>query len=734
MGKPQASPQLAPLGVASIAAVEGTRPDDAAQWSREKSVGPVKVAGVLPPVAALHGKASLSVGVSGFSEPQTLTNAGSAGARKPSSGGSSQMRFAFPRRQTGSGGNGLGESSFVGGIAPVDQLVGPVSSGGEGDHGCEPMELTNSTQQGEAAPRGTKRKGEELESRRKPTGIAELAARVRAEIERRSRLRMAAPILHQQATAPVRQGGVPPKRRAESEPEGAPSPKRVLTNNEELGDEQLLEDNFQQCGLAIAAQDRSVFAIYRTKPMGMSVNPAHYRQRANVWLPAAVDEWLAKLPKRNKGPQDIEDQIVKFSYFRGKLYAEQNGILDEAGKTAAFESAYGELGELAQMVGAARPADVAGYPMLASIRTDGTWRTAKGQPLRAYRPLHQQQPGPSGPSVAQQSPVPVPPMLRPATPSPNGGGPSFGEMDPPRDLPTDLQSSALPVESGHGSAVRAVTPAAGGGGPSFGKMDPPRASTTVVQSSALPVHSGHESAARAATPVASGGGPSFGKMDPPRASTTVVQSSALPVQSGPSSTGALSPPLVSVPALANTPVPTASHRESDRASNCPSTPATPALPPIRDVIANFVGALHLQQSLPAYPHPPLRAGRSQEYINAVEYRAFVRAMNGRYNSVGERDVSEEHLRSEMHSRFPAIAKADFDECKRLIMMRFNEPNSSIPQWVVEILLEKQGVLELLARPYFLATVLGVEYLFLWDTDLVNFVYSATYVLEWYGYR
>jgi hypothetical protein len=130
----------------------------------------------------------------------------------------------------------------------------------------------------------------------------------------------------------------------------------------------------------------------------------------------------------------------------------------------------------------------------------------------------------------------------------------------------------------------------------------------------------------------------------------------------------------------------------------------------------------------------MRPAKSQEYMNAVEYRAFVRMMNGRYNSVGERDVSEEHLRSEIRRRYPTQAKADFDECKRLVMLRFNEPNSPIPAWVVEILLEKQGVLELLARPFFLATVLGVENLFLWDRDSVNFFYSAQHTLELYGYR
>jgi len=96
------------------------------------------------------------------------------------------------------------------------------------------MDLASSIQQGGAAPRGTKGKGKELESRRKPTGMAELPARVRAEIERRSQLRMAGPIPHQQGTAPVRQGGVPPKRRAESEPEGAPPLKRVLANSENV--------------------------------------------------------------------------------------------------------------------------------------------------------------------------------------------------------------------------------------------------------------------------------------------------------------------------------------------------------------------------------------------------------------------------------------------------------------------------------------------------------------------
>ena len=35
------------------------------------------------------------------------------------------MRFAFPRCQTGSGGNGLSES-FVGDKAPTSQLAGPV--------------------------------------------------------------------------------------------------------------------------------------------------------------------------------------------------------------------------------------------------------------------------------------------------------------------------------------------------------------------------------------------------------------------------------------------------------------------------------------------------------------------------------------------------------------------------------------------------------------------------------
>lgn len=573
---------------------------------------------------------------------------------------------------------------------------GSSRSGGKGTYASEPIELTNETGQGVAVSQGRKRKAEELEDASgRSQGISVLEAK-----ERRMRVKMTGPIPPEQVLVPVRQWDGPPKKPASAQPWNGPPPKGALV--EDKGDEQQLNYGLQPRVSAMEAEDKAIFVIYRTKPVGYALRPAMYKQYGSVWVTTEVMDWADKLMQRGKGPQDFEDQVAKCSAFRGRYYASRNDILDEAGKTAAFEKIYDELGELLQMVGAARPAKVTGYPVLKSLRQDGNWRCAKGQPLRAYRPLQQRQPGPPRPAIPQQqqSGPPRPSVsqqqqLNPSRPSAAGERFQLGPM-----RPTIAQQIPVPPPP-----QRTIIPGLSGDDLSPSISNPLPLEALILE------------------------------RDPPRAPTSVAQSVSLPVQSGPVLASGPSSPAMSNPIFPTRTVGV-------------SGPVTPpmlsqgvGLGPTPDSIAPIVAA-----SRP----PPLQAGlvlppageRSKEYMNALDFKAFVKTINGRYNSASNRYLNRDQLRAPSSSYLLACdariqARQDFEECRRLLRMRFDEQNCPVPILGRDKLLERLGVLELLRRPHFLATVLGVEKLFLWDAgpwDSANFINEVCGLLEWYGYR
>lgn len=133
---------------------------------------------------------------------------------------------------------------------------------------------------------------------------------------------------------------------------------------------------------------------------------------------------------------------------------------------------------------------------------------------------------------------------------------------------------------------------------------------------------------------------------------------------------------------------------------------------------------------------------SKEYLNAIDYRAFVKTINGRYNSDTNPGIDRERQKVLPPSQplacgAPTQARLDFDECRRLLRMRFEEPECPVPFSGRGQLLERKGILELLSCPHYLAVILGVDRLFLWDRgfyDSVNFVEALLGRLSWHGYR
>lgn len=129
--------------------------------------------------------------------------------------------------------------------------------------------------------------------------------------------------------------------------------------------------------------------------------------------------------------------------------------------------------------------------------------------------------------------------------------------------------------------------------------------------------------------------------------------------------------------------------------------------------------------------------RSPEYLNAIDYRAFITKINGRYNSwAGAYESAPPISEPFAVCGAPTQKQIDTNECRRYLKMRWSEDGfTGLNELQKEILLQRKNVESLLARPQSLAALLSVAKLFIWDPHgSGNFTVKLGATLSNHGFR
>lgn len=129
--------------------------------------------------------------------------------------------------------------------------------------------------------------------------------------------------------------------------------------------------------------------------------------------------------------------------------------------------------------------------------------------------------------------------------------------------------------------------------------------------------------------------------------------------------------------------------------------------------------------------------RSKEYYNALDYRAFIRSINKKYNSPDQDTPSNGYTEPFAVCGAPSQKKIDTEECRRYLKMRWSEEtyHCTLTELQKEALLRTHNIEKLLAKPQSVAALLGISNLFAWDPQgSGNFTLVGIQQLHEYGYN
>lgn len=148
-----------------------------------------------------------------------------------------------------------------------------------------------------------------------------------------------------------------------------------------------------------------------------------------------------------------------------------------------------------------------------------------------------------------------------------------------------------------------------------------------------------------------------------------------------------------------------------------------------------------------------RYEESQEYRNALDFRGFIKKINGKHSSPDAfaveslTNLAPIRYWSVTHTDYvdgparvmgaPTQLQEDIEECRRYLKMHWNERGRKcgLSGLGKEVLLRKANIKKLLAKPEVLARLLDVHRLFLWDSNGTgNFVDCRLGMLSCYGYK